>query len=290
MSAYLKQFGPEMDLNTGCRIRSALVIASSQRSGSSLLGHYLAATGKFGVPLEYFNVPNLRQWRQRFGVDTFTDLLDAVEPLRTSENGIFSLKCHYFQLRAIGSIPDLITRYGDCRFVRIRRRDLVAQAVSRTIASQTGVWISGQARTGEAVYDRSAIARNLRLIAWQDSHWPLAFSIAGVPWIEVEYELLVENAAKEIRRIADHAGVELSSADIPEAAPLTPQGMGLTQAWADRFRKDNPAANEKIVDFGQGVGQGLKALLRDAFPAAFDTRKEAWRRSPNLAGQDRREV
>lgn len=283
MSAYLRQFSPEMDLNSGAKIRSVLMIASSQRSGSSLLGHYLAATGKFGVPFEYFNQGNFARWKERFEVETFIDLLDAVEPLRTSSNGIFSIKCHYDQLRALGSIADLLARYGDCRFVRIRRRDLVAQAVSRTIAQQTGVWISGQKSRREPTYDRKAITRNLQIVSWQDSRWPLALSIAGTPWVEVDYEALVECPAREIRRVGEFMGIGPAEIDIPADAPLAPQGKGLSQEWAEHFRSENPRVNEAIVDAGPEPRQQLKSLISSAMPALLKRREERWSRSPNLA-------
>ncbi len=287
MSAHLSQFEPARDVPDAAPIRRAVIIASTQRSGSSLLGHYLEKTGAFGVPLEYFNQSNLAHWRKRFEFANIEQFLDRIEPLRTSPGGIFSIKSHYFQLREVGSISSLFARYGDCRFVRITRRNLLQQAISRTVAQQTGVWISGQPETGQPRYDASLIAANLRALSRQHEQWSLAFAITGTDFLPVEYEDLVADPGTTIRRIANFCDVPLSDSAIPDAPPIKPQTRSMSAEWAERYLQERTEADEPIL-FGRypfgDAARDMARALRDRL--SRPGRAEQWPASPNLASDD----
>ncbi|MCR2834402.1 Stf0 family sulfotransferase [Parerythrobacter lacustris] len=284
MSAHLSQFEPARDVANAAPIRRAVIIASTQRSGSSLLGHYLEKTGAFGVPLEYFNQSNLAHWRKRFDFADVEQFLDLVEPLRTSAGGVFSIKAHYFQLREVGSIDSLFARYGDCRFVRITRRNLLRQAISRTVAQQTGVWISGQPETGQPHYDAGLIAANLRALSRQHEQWSLGFATTGTDYMLVEYEDLVADPAETIRRIASYCEVPMTDMAMPDAPPIKPQTRSLSSEWEDRFLQEQNETDEPILDGRAAFGDAawdLARAVRDKF--VRPGRAARWRTSPNLA-------
>lgn len=283
MSAHLSQFDPSRDIADAAPIKRAVIIASTQRSGSSLLGHYLEDTNAFGVPLEYFNQQNLKHWRERFEFSTIEQFLDEIEPLRTSPGGIFSIKSHYFQLAEVGNIRSLFARYGDCRFIRISRRNLLRQAISRTIAQQTGVWISGQPERAQPHYDAERIAANLRALSRQHEQWSLAFATTGTPYLNIEYEDLVADPAATITRIAEYCDVPVADLQMPEAAPLKPQTRSVSAEWAERYARERLEAEEPLLQGRLPLREAAKDLLR-AGRASLGRNKtrSAWSPSPNL--------
>lgn len=285
MSKYLEQFSDAYDVVNPAPVRRAVIIASSQRCGSSLLGHTLGATGGFGVPLEYFNQPNIKHWKARFGTDDIADLLDLIEKRRTTSNGIFAIKCHYFQLNEVGSIKGLFTRYEDCRFIAIKRKDLLRQAISRTIALQTGVWFSGQQPKDEPVYDATQISRNMRILLRQRMQWDMAFAIAGVKPFEVWYEDLIADPIGMVTRIADYCDVDPEALTLDKEPPVRGQTTPLSREWVEKFRLEQSEEEEAILN-GYMPPDLAAADLARANIYRFGLRRKAkirWYRSPNLA-------
>src|SRR5690554_4240321 len=113
-----------------------------------MLGHALQATGSFGFPLEYGNPSNLAEWKKRLGVDGLPELVSAIQAIRTSPNGVFSIKIHYPHIDNFGGIDVIKKLFPESYFVFLTRKDLLNQAISLSIAKQTGVWISGQKGKG----------------------------------------------------------------------------------------------------------------------------------------------
>ena len=269
MSAYLDQFSPARDFAQAPPVRQAVLIASTQRCGSSLLGHSMEATGAFGVPLEYLNQQNMAQWKKRFDVDSAWELLDRVERCRTSPNGVFSLKAHYFQVRAVGTLQALKDRYRGLKVIRIVRRDLLRQAISRTVAQQTGVWISGQQRSGEPRYDRDAIAANLRACSLQSEQWDMAFALTGQSVLRVEYEDMIKDIPATLRRIAVWCDIDPGTLDLDGQAPLERQDTGRSAEWADRFRREWTETDEPMLagrlpvpDIARHAARHIRSIVR----------------------------
>jgi LPS sulfotransferase NodH len=155
---YEEQFSPAMDCPRSEWATRFILIASTPRCGSHYLGHMLGATGQCGVPLEYLNKRNRKYWARRFGTDRMDDLFPTIVQHRTSENGTFTLKAHWKQFHPfINGLDSLTHGPGIEKTIWIMRRDQLAQAISKVIATQTGVWISGAMPTGKARYDFDAI-------------------------------------------------------------------------------------------------------------------------------------
>lgn len=283
MSVFQDQFTEAYDIAGQYPVKRAVILASVQRSGSSLLGHTLRNTGAYGVPLEYFNVQNLAHWRKRFDFVSVNQFLDQIERHRTTPNGIFAIKSHYFQLRNFGSIRDLKTRYGDCRFVRIIRRDKLGQAISRTVAQQTGVWISGQPKVGEAHYDFDRIAENLRVLGHQDHQWSLAFAATGTPFLTVAHEDLVRDPVQTIAQVSAFCEIDSVDITLPESQPIKPQSNAAKQEWSERFSSEFDEKSETILNGYSRPHDAFKDLYRwTKSVTARSGQDEFWYPSPNL--------
>lgn len=145
---------------------NAYVLCGTPRTGSTLLCSLLESTGVAGRPQSYFRHADLDTWattwdlpRTPDGSWSFTDYLYAARTAGQSANGVFAVRVMWGTMAEVvgrlrdlyadhaGADRDLLTRaFGNTRFIYLRRRDVVAQAVSRARAEQTNVWhLSGDA-------------------------------------------------------------------------------------------------------------------------------------------------
>ena len=119
------------------------------------------------------------------------------------------------------------------RYVYLRRRDVVRQAISQYVATESGVWFKYAGDRSEATevpYDREAIAEALREIEWGESYLDAFFSERGEAPLLLWYEDVIANLDEALDRIAAHAGVA--------RAPTT-RGSGL-------FARQANAVNEAL--------------------------------------------
>lgn len=232
-SPYPEQFSSEMDCPKRDWAERFLLIASTPRCGSHYLGHMLGATGECGVPLEYFNEESKRYWRRRFKTTSMDELFPKLVQHRTSPNGTFTLKAHWYQYKPYIASLDRLTRdAGFEKVVWISRRNQLAQAVSKVIAEQTGVWISGAKPKGDARYDYDAIVSSAESIRRANLQWldhvnalPLGKSIAVV------YEDLLsdETVCDKVSEFLDLKN-KLRPSDRTQK-----QGSDLNASWKKRF-------------------------------------------------------
>jgi LPS sulfotransferase NodH len=144
------------------------------------------------------------------------------------------------RLHPVGDDLALLTAaFGPPRFVYLHRDDLVAQAVSRLRAEQTGVWseaIGSEPSPGAAPrFDAGAIDGYVREAQEHNAAWQAWFRATGVEPIEVVYEDLASRPAGTTRRIID-----LLEISIPPETLLVPAFRRLSDAlnekWAREYR------------------------------------------------------
>ncbi len=215
-----------------------------------MLGHAVAATQRMGVPYEYCHRANLAEWQKRLKSDDIHDTIRAIMQHRTTPNGIFSIKAHYSQTDTLGGAAAFMAAFPDARIVHIRRADVLRQAISFSIAMQTGVWINEQEPMSNKVrYDESMIDACLRDIATQNSRWTTAIREALLPNISVEYENVCRDLPGTLRKIAALLDIDLPDDALPAAAQTQ------TQSVSER-------ADDWIIRFGNPKGRGIRAKLR----------------------------
>lgn len=100
---------------------------------------------------------------------------------------------------AVTDVELLSAQLGRLRFVHLRRRDVVAQAVSWAKALQTHYWHPGEAvKPGgqHAHYDEELIGRLVAAIEKFEADWTLWFAAHSIVPYQVFYE---ESAADPLR-------------------------------------------------------------------------------------------
>ena len=130
---YKDQFEGHYDAVNSVAPKKTILIASTPRSGSHMLGHTMIKTAQMGVPFEYCNPPIMRQWKQELGLETVQEVMTTLMKKRTSSNGVFSLKMHLEHLDAFGGLAETISFFPNVKIIRIVRSDLLRQAVSLSV-------------------------------------------------------------------------------------------------------------------------------------------------------------
>lgn len=233
------------------------VLLTTPRSGSHLLMSALAARGT--VLLAEYTAPYLGQLRSegRISDSVRARLLADIDRADASraKSRIGELGSREFVARGTKLFPaevELIcTQWGslerffgrpDTRLIRLRRADIIAQAVSLFLAEQTGHWfayVDSQPGAMELAYDGAALRRCLDLLREGEAILDHYLVDAGERLTVVEYEQLVREPERTLRALAADCGHALA-ADCPVELPILfhKQGSSINVAFAERFRRD----------------------------------------------------
>lgn len=177
-------------------------IASTPRSGSTLISRMLLTTHLAGNPEEYLNPLLMHAWyRINNKPIKFTEYIKIIESKRTTENGIFGIKIHWRHLEKLvkkvdsKKINSFINDFD--KFIFIRRRDKIAQAISYYIANTTGVFHSDQENwlkqfdIPDPPFNGSQILKHLSDILREEASWESYFKNSNKNVYEIYYEDLI---------------------------------------------------------------------------------------------------
>lgn len=215
-------------------------LAATPRSGSSLLSSLLLSTGRMGVPVEYFHpraaMPLLGR---RFacirpaGLD-LPAYVAALHRHRTTPNGVFGVKIHFTQLERVMRAPAVSGLLRRARFVWMRRRDPVAQAVSHAIALETKVWSELRDAPAAPSGVRFSADRFRSVLSTQllgEVGWSTFFRANGIAPLEVWYEDLVADPDWTVRAVMQLMGTAPDRTITLDDAPIRRQRGADSEAW-----------------------------------------------------------
>lgn len=118
------------------------------------------------------------------------------------------------------------------------RKDVVAQAVSLAIASQTEQWTSLGSVEKEPEYISEQIDQGLGTTLLHNERWGHFFEVNGISPHTVFYKDLVQSANDVIQGIVDYVGVDAEvSIDLADSG-LGKQGTEINKTWAERFKAE----------------------------------------------------
>jgi LPS sulfotransferase NodH len=244
------------------------LVASTQRSGSTLLCRALADTGVAGRPEEYFLAgppaafpPGWTFWEDGIfarphGQMDREGYLDLVFRLGTTPNGVFGAKLMWnnvphvleklWELPRFAGLDRAATfqaLFPNLHVIRLTRRDRVAQAVSWARAAQDGVWVVSDTEPAAPVtepdYSYEFIVGLEGLLVEGEQGWPKLCAELGAEPLDIVYEDLVDPATypDTIRSALDHLSVDHT--DLTISPPRTRrQADEINQDWIERYRAD----------------------------------------------------
>jgi LPS sulfotransferase NodH len=242
------------------------LILATPRSGSTLLGQGLQASGLAGNPKEFFG-HKMAFWMERWQTPALPAYAARLSQERATPNGVFGAKLLYRQLQHLESLartepelaelplPEILDRlYPNLHLVWVTRQDKVRQAISWFKARQTGVWGQGQEQRapklgrawrlgdeplqpGELAFDYDGIAALVRQAEAEDAAIAQFFTTSGIEPFRVIYEEFTPRYEETVLALLRWLGVTPP----PDLTLPNPRTVKLaddhTDEWVARFRE-----------------------------------------------------
>jgi trehalose 2-sulfotransferase len=211
------------------RPRASYFVCGTPRCGSWLLCGLLASTGVAGRPHEWFWRDTRASLMRSWGAKDAAEYVELVLAAGTTANGVFGAKVMW------GHLPEL-SPFPRPRFIWLRRRDPVAQAVSFAKAVQTGHWHEWDPapRTPPA-FRFHEVDHLLRELEGHNRRWAAWFADRGLAPLELAYDDLVADPEAQTCRVLGFLSLEL-----PRGASIEPLTRGqrdpLNAEWCARYR------------------------------------------------------
>jgi LPS sulfotransferase NodH len=187
-----------------------IFLCFTNRVGSNYLTDLLSLAG-YGVRVaeEDYNSSTAIAVSKRHKINDYDAYLEHLVRT-TARNGTCVWKIGPAQLLWLanrGFVPDF---FPDARYIHIRRRNKIAQAVSLFLASQTGKYFGDTSENGNIVpvdnLDASDIARHLLQILIGESHLEYFFALHNLKPYELWYEDLAAAPQSSILKLSEWLG------------------------------------------------------------------------------------
>ncbi|MGB8420717.1 Stf0 family sulfotransferase [Paraburkholderia sp.] len=270
------------------------VICTNPRSGSWLLAEGLAATGLAGNPREWFNVQEELQQRAQWRMDHKRDLtsfayLRIACAKSKTKNGISGIKVHYYQVADLArrldlpgvSVSQLMMRlFPGAKYIWLRRRDKVRQAISLSMAFSTGEWwvIPGvlpempDGNRGEPSFNPLAIARLERALEENDANWKNLFRENSIDPLVVDYENLASDYQGTVTTVLEWLGIVNADAVVISPSRLQQQSNDRTEKWVTlytEFKHTGGNVPEQRDESGNALNEPQVLAGRETIPSAW---------------------
>lgn len=181
-------------------------LAFFNRSGSNLLANYLRGTPFFSGFHEQLNFDTVKKKALQWGCDNFPDYIIEATTRFSKGRFVHGFKASVDQLMMLErfGIPRM---YQDgMKIIHITRDDLIGQAISYQIASQTKKWSSRQIgiMPEDAVcFDPEKISSLVQAAQYSANAIVMFAEIFDVPRLHVTYEMLVRNPLGVLEKVAE---------------------------------------------------------------------------------------
>jgi LPS sulfotransferase NodH len=219
-------------------------ICTSGRSGSNLLCQYLSSTGMLGNPLEYFNGGGRRLLGYPEYPDGPSKQIDWIVTEGATSNGIYGLKIFPAQVEQIEKSIRWTELLPDLKFVLLKRRDILGQALSAVRALQTEQWRASMPARGPALYDGAQIYERLQIAARDYARWDIFFARRAVAAAVIIYEDFLVDPQSAVDQVADLFGLRGQARAAGERIDLKSQRDAITEEWRARFLDEYRGRNE----------------------------------------------
>ncbi|MCC6736260.1 MAG: hypothetical protein IT534_09045 [Bauldia sp.] len=224
-------------------------ICYANRSGSNLLGEALFQTGLFHTPSEYLNFDEVIRASIDNGFNALDEYLMEVKNGAQLAGRICLVKLAWEQLYYLARKNLLEPVFGRSIYVHIRRRDVLGQAISFSIAEQTQEWT--RTAGADAAPDRpepqlrpADIVNYVRSINQSLARFRDFFAVFAPRAADVVYEDFEADIAGTTMRLAseivDYLGNPSGSPPVirPDQIRLRKQRTDLNARMAEQFRRE----------------------------------------------------
>lgn len=222
-------------------VKQSVLLASTFRSGSTYVAELLRQNGIVGLSLEKFNTI----WKASAAPDkAFRNTIRDIAT--TAEDGLFAAKImwpHHIDLARClrlerGNDRCLAESFPAAKWIWVKRRDKVRQAISFWRAQKSGRWHVFDGSPEPTVdYDYDEIRECYRDMLTHDVCWEDFFAHTGIEPFMIEYESFDGELAARLRRLLRFLGAKPGKT-ISTEVRLKKQRDALTEEIYDRFMND----------------------------------------------------
>lgn len=189
------------------------IVCFTNRSGSNTICEDISNIPGCGYARERLNLPCIISYSKNNKLLSLSDYLYWVFERQNCENP--GLKLSIDQLIFLYEAGVLQNCLKNCRFIVTTRRDILEQAISFYIASETKQWTSKHnALKDPPEFNEEKILSIMNNIASANSRIFRFMSLTGAPFIEVVYEDYVLDRSDKIFSIAEFMGCDSKSFSI----------------------------------------------------------------------------
>ncbi|MBC7985643.1 MAG: sulfotransferase [Sphingomonadaceae bacterium] len=218
-----------------------LIMLFAARAGSSYAGTLIGNLPGFGIVTESLNPRALERARLRYELTHDADALQLFLDRRGRE--MFGFRCTQIGLASAIS-TGLLAQYLDrARFIVLRRRDVVAQAVSMVVAQRSGQFHSFQPRTGDVSvddYDYAVIDDRRRTIESIYARHDAVLTALGATAPTFYYEDVAPDPRGFVGGVCDY--LNLAMPEAPEIETRVEKLPNTINAeWIRRYREEAAA-------------------------------------------------
>ncbi len=264
---------------------TSYLVCGTPRSGSSLLCEALTNTGIAGKPEEYFQPSNEIIWKERWGTSTYAEYLSRTIEQCTTSSGVFGVKMMwgYFDhfLQNLHQIPDYRKRkmpvhktlqaiFPNLRYIWIKRRDTVRQAVSQAKATQTNLWVvrgeGSRPVAHEPVFSFMQIDFLVQEIKAHNAAWQRFFTENDIQPLVIIYEDLVSCYEETVRETLQHLKIPGVEALAVAPVSMKKQADEQSEQWVQRYLRLKSQARYRLVSQANSY---LLGFLRAIRPGTF---------------------
>lgn len=244
------------------------IIASTQRSGTHLLCSILRSTGIAGSPDEFFLSKPGETWEKRWGALSRDAYIERVLQENTGANGVFGavVMWSYFErmLQMLQEIQEynrftgaelVAELFNRPKYIWMRRRNRVEQAISWTMACQTGVWAQKAGIKSQLdptpKFDFRVIDEWCNRIAAHEASWAKYFRQSSIEPLVLFYEDVVDCHRAAAERVFEFLALPLPHRMEIPAPEVEKQGNEMSAQWAASYRKLKRKQTSKLRQIAQ---------------------------------------
>ncbi len=240
-------------------------LLSTPRSGSTMICDLLYKSGfclahEYFQPYEYLPILADRWGCLKEDVLDNKKFMKQLIRFRTLNSGWLGINLHGHHLPLFSKFKEYFPE-SEQIFVRVRRRNVIAQAVSYEIASQTKQWTSKFQTGVTPVYSFEKIKNKINAIEHQNIITDVFLSSVNENVIELVYEDFIKNPSPTLSSIIPG---EFYKKAIIEPS-LKKQSSNVNKVWADRFSQEFFETNAKGYSYKKQNQSLLKRIVNKIF-------------------------
>jgi GT2 family glycosyltransferase/glycosyltransferase involved in cell wall biosynthesis len=187
-----------------------ILLGFSNRSGSSFLGSALASNNRIFNRGESLNAPLVIERSAAAGFASFQAYVESMCLAADEKGKALCVKVGWSQLFLLDKWGYLDGLFSDVHYLHIRRRDLLAQAISFRIAFETKQWSSRRDSMRDDVeFSYEALSRHIQSFARSNRYFEEYFALTGRSYTPVVYEDLIRDPAAWIEAYGAQIGLKL---------------------------------------------------------------------------------